>query len=74
MVDGSLFQVRLAGEDRRRLRALAERAGRTESDVVRTLLRSVNLDAVNTGIPSPTLRTGGSLAGESLPSREPSAA
>lgn len=66
--------VKCAAEDEARIRQLAARSGRTMSDVVRTLLRSVDLDAVNTGLPSPTLRKGESLAGGSLPSREPTAA
>jgi len=57
MANTPLFQMRLASEDRQRLRDLAARAQRSESEVVRLLLRQADLTRVNTGIPSPTLRT-----------------
>ena len=53
--------VRLTIEERRRLRALAERCARTESDLVRLLVLNLNDDEVSIGIPPLTLQDGGSL-------------
>ena len=50
-----VFNLRIAGEDRLRLRELAVRAGRKESDVIRQLLRQTCVEKVSPGIPSPTL-------------------
>jgi len=52
-----VFNLRLRGQDRQRLRELAEASRRTQSDVIRQLLHQARPAAVNTGIPSPTLRT-----------------
>jgi len=46
--------VRLSESDTSRLRTIAARAGRTESDLLRTLIRSIDVDHVNLGIPLPT--------------------
>ncbi len=50
-----VFNLRIAGEDRQLLRDLAARTARKESDVIRQLLRQTRIEAVNPGIPSPTL-------------------
>jgi len=55
MANTPLFQMRLATEDRQRLRDLAARAQRSESEIVRLLLRQAEPARVNTGIPSLTL-------------------
>lgn len=54
-VGTTMFQVRLPAEDRRRLQELAARAQRSESEVVRLLLRQADLTRVNTGIPEAVL-------------------
>ena len=47
--------VRFTTEERQRLRALAERCARTESDLVRLLVLRVNDAAISVGVPVPTL-------------------
>jgi len=47
-----MFQVRLAGEDRRHLRELAAKTQRSESEVVRLLVRQASPERVDTGLPS----------------------
>jgi len=49
------FEFRVDPEEGRRLRLLAERAGRTPSDFLRVVVRQIDLSALNTGIPSPAL-------------------
>ena len=55
MARTEVFQLRVSPEERHHLRVVAERARRTESEVVRSLLAQLDLASVNTGIPSPTL-------------------
>jgi hypothetical protein len=50
------FEFRCDPEESRRLRLAAERAGRTPSDLLRVIVRQLDLAALNTGIPSPTLQ------------------
>ena len=57
MANTPLFQMRLASADRQRLRDLAARAQRSESEVVRLLLRQADLTRVSTGLPPLTLHT-----------------
>ncbi len=52
-----ILGVRLTDPERERVRELARRAGRTESDFVRLLLRTVGPESISTGIPPLTLRT-----------------
>ena len=49
------FEFRVDAEAGRRLRLAAERTGRTPSDFLRTLVRQLDLAALTTGVPSPTL-------------------
>jgi len=49
------FEFRVDPEEGRRLRLLAERADRTPSDLLRTLVRQLDPEQVTTGIPAPTL-------------------
>jgi Mobilization protein NikA len=63
-----VFALRITPEERQHLRALAERSGRTESDLVRLLVLRTNADEVSVGIPSPA------LPGANAPEREPTAA
>jgi hypothetical protein len=63
-----IFAIRVTPEERQHLRTLADRAGRTESDLVRLVVLRMNAEDVTVGIPS--LRSP-----EALPSvREPTAA
>ncbi len=47
------FEMRLDPEEGRRLRLLAERADRTPSDLLRAIVRRLDLTSVTTGIPLP---------------------
>ncbi len=47
------FEFRVDPEEGRRLRLLAERADRTPSDLLRTIVRRLDIASVNTGIPLP---------------------
>jgi len=51
------FEFRVDPEEGRRLRLLAERADRTPSDLLRTLVRQLDVTSVNTGIPLPEAQT-----------------
>jgi hypothetical protein len=53
MVRTETFRLRLKPEERQHVRALAERAGRTESDLVRLAVLRLSADDVTVGIPSP---------------------
>ena len=50
-----ILGVRLTDPERERVRELARRAGRTESDFVRLLLRSVGPESISSGIKPPRL-------------------
>ena len=50
-----MFQLRVSPEERRHLRALAEQAQRSESDVVRSLLAQLDSKKVGIGFAPPTL-------------------
>ena len=45
------FEMRLDPEEGRRLRLLAARADRTPSDLLRAIVRRLDLTSVTTGIP-----------------------
>ncbi len=47
------FEFRVDPEEGRRLRLLAERADRTPSDLLRAIVRRLDLTSVTTGIPLP---------------------
>ncbi len=47
------FEFRVDPEEGRRLRLLAERADRTPSDLLRTLVRQLDVTSVSSGIPLP---------------------
>ena len=47
---GRRLGIRLSEHETVLVTRIAERAGRTESDVIRTLIRSVDVDRVSTGI------------------------
>ena len=47
------FEFRVDPEEGRRLRLLAARADRTPSDLLRTIVRQLDVTSVNTGIPLP---------------------
>lgn len=53
MEDSGRFQLRIPRADRHRLRELAEQAQRSESDVVRLLIRAADQRHITTGIPLP---------------------
>ncbi len=50
------FEFRCDREESQRLRQLAERAGRTPSDLLRLIVRQLDVAAVTTGLPLPTKR------------------
>jgi hypothetical protein len=62
MTRGYRFNMRMSPEVEERLSLLKERAGRSASDVIHTLIMSTPPEAVTSGIPAPTQLTGGSLA------------
>ena len=47
------LEVRLTADDARRLDQIAARAGRDRSSVIRTILRGLDPQEVDTGIPQP---------------------
>jgi len=47
---GRRLGIRLTESDTNLVAQIAARAGRSESDVIRTLIRSVDVDRVSTGI------------------------
>ncbi len=47
------FEFRVDPEEGRRLRLLAARADRSPSDLLRAIVRRLDLTSVNTGIPLP---------------------
>ena len=51
---GRRLGIRLGERETDLVARIAARAGRSESDVIRTLIRSVDVDRVSTGIPAPT--------------------
>lgn len=53
MGDSGRFHLRIPRADRLRLHALAEQAQRSESDVVRLLIRAAEPRHITTGIPLP---------------------
>ena len=55
MRQSEVFNLRIDGELRERLRQLAQRGARTESDIVRRLILQADPERVTTGIPAPTL-------------------
>jgi len=55
MARTELFQMRMTREEREHIRVLAERARRSESDVVRSLLAQLDPKQVGIGFSSPTL-------------------
>ncbi len=58
MARSEVFHIRVSPEERQHLRVLAERARRSESEVVRALLAQLDIANVGTGIPAPTLLEG----------------
>lgn len=53
MAKSEMFYMRITPEDRARLRALALLADRTESDVLRVLIRAVQPSQVSAGLAIP---------------------
>jgi hypothetical protein len=68
MIRTEVFALRVTPEERQHLRALAQRAGRTESDLVRLAVLQLRADDVTVGIPSLRMPEAINL------SREPAAA
>jgi hypothetical protein len=54
MARTEMFQMRVSPEERRHLRVLAERAQRSESDVIRSLLAQLDPKQVGIGFSPPT--------------------
>jgi len=63
------LEVRLAASDEARLDAIIERTGRTASELMRLIIRNLDIGQVSTGIPPLTLHV--EVASEPRPTTTP---